>query len=62
MKQSKDPFEIAIEIALIAFIYGAMLLSFVYVLKTYFIAKPTNTTMHQPEPTEQYTDSLVCPD
>ncbi len=62
MKQSKDPFEIAIEIALIAFIYGAMLLSFVYVLKTYFIAQPTNTTMHQPEPTEQYADSLVCPD
>ena len=23
---------------------------------------PTNTTMHQPEPTEQYADSLVCPD
>lgn len=61
-KQEKSPFEIAIEIALIAFIYGAMLLSFVYVLKTYFIAQPTNTTMHQPEPTELYVDSLVCPD
>ena len=23
---------------------------------------PTNTTMHQPEPTEQYADSLVCSD
>lgn len=23
---------------------------------------PTNTTMHQPEPTGQYADSLVCPD
>lgn len=59
MKLRKDPFEIAIEIALIAFIYGAMLL---YTLKTYFIAQPTHTTMHQPEPTEQYADSLVCPD
>lgn len=23
---------------------------------------PTNVTNHQPEPTEQYADSLVCPD
>ena len=23
---------------------------------------PTNATNHQPEPTEQYADSLVCPD
>lgn len=62
MKLRKDPFEIAIEIALIAFIYGAMLLALAYTLKTYFIAQPTNTMMHQPEPTEQYADSLVCPD
>lgn len=62
MKQSKDPFEIAIEIALIAFIYGAMLLALAYTLKIYFIAQPTNTTQHHPEPTEQYADSLVCPD
>ena len=62
MKLRKDPFEIAIEIALIAFIYGAMLLALAYTLKTYFIAQPTNTTMHQPEPTGQYADSLVCPD
>ena len=62
MKLRKAPFEIAIEIALIAFIYGAMLLALAYVLNTYFIAQPTNTTMHQPEPTRQYADSLVCPD
>lgn len=61
MKLRKDPFEIAIEIALIA-LYGAMLLALAYILKTYFIAQPTNTTMHQPEPTGQYADSLVCPD
>ena len=24
--------------------------------------KLSTTTMHQPEPTEQYADSLVCPD
>ena len=62
MKLRKDPFEIAIEIALIAFIYGAMLLALAYTLKTYFITQPTNTTMHQPEPKGQYADSLVCPD
>lgn len=31
-------------------------------LEPYFREQPTNTTMHQPEPTEQYADSLVCPD
>ena len=62
MKQEKDPFEIALKIAFICIIYGGMLLSFVYILRTYFIEQPTNTTMHQPEPTEQYADSLVCPD
>lgn len=43
-------------------IVAGVLLPFVLMLVSYFKEQPTNTTMHQPEPTEQYADSLVCPD
>ena len=58
MKQEEDPIVKAISSA-IAFIVVACVL---WMLVSYFKAQPTNTTMHQPEPTEQYADSLVCPD
>ena len=61
MKQ-EDPIVTAISSALAFVIVAGVLLSFVYTLRTYFREQPTNTTMHQPEPTEQYADSLVCPD
>lgn len=43
------------------FLIFAVIIS-VQVYFTYYAPKPTNTTMHQPEPTGQYADSLVCPD
>lgn len=62
MKKEKSPFVIALCISsAIVFVIG-VLLPFVLMLVSYFKAQPTNTTMHQPEPTEQYADSLVCPD
>ena len=57
MKQSKDPIVTAISSALAFVIVVGVLM-----LVSYFRKQPTNTTMHQPEPTEQYADSLVCPD
>ena len=58
MKKEKSPFVIALCISsAIVFVVGVLLM-----LVSYFKEQPTNTTMHQPEPTEQYTDSLVCPD
>ena len=61
MKDKKRLWEIAYEIAVI-FTVICWLLSPVLMLISYFKEPPTNTTMHQPEPTEQYADSLVCPD
>ena len=62
MKQEKSPFVIAFFISFaIVFVVG-VLLPFVLMLVSYFREQPTNTTMHQPEPMEQYADSLVCPD
>lgn len=60
MKQRKDPIETAISYTFAFVVVAGMLLPFVLMLVSYFKAQPTNTTMHQP--TEQYADSLVCPD
>ena len=57
MKQSKDPIVTAISSALAFVIVVGVLM-----LVSYFREQPTHTTIHQPEPTEQYADSLVCPD
>ena len=62
MKQRKDPIETAISYTFAFVVVAGMLLPFVLMLVSYFKAQHTNTTMHQPEPTEQYADSLVCPD
>lgn len=62
MKQRKDPIETAISYTFAFVVVAGMLLPFVLMLVSYFKAQPTNTTMHQPEPTEQYADSLVCSD
>lgn len=62
MKKEKSPFVIALCISsAIVFVVG-ILLPFGLMLVSYFREQPTNTTLHQPEPTEQYADSLVCPD
>lgn len=62
MKQEKSPFVTAFCISFtIVFVIG-VLLPFVLMLVSYFREQPTHTTQHQPEPTEQYADSLVCPD
>lgn len=58
MKQEEDPIVTAISSVLAFVIVVGVLL----MLESYFREQPTNTTMHQPEPTEQYADSLVCPD
>ena len=58
MKQEEDPIVTAISSALAFVIVVGVLL----ILESYFREQPTNTTMHQPEPTKQYADSLVCPD
>lgn len=62
MKQSKDPIEIAFSYTFAFIMVAGVLLSFVLMLVSYFREQPTNSTMHQTEPTEQYADSLVCPD
>ena len=62
MKQRKDPIETAFSYTFAFIIVAGVLLPFVLMLVSYFKAQPTNTTMHQPEPTGQYADSLVCPD
>lgn len=62
MKEEKDPIATAIGYAFAVVIVCGMLLPFGLMLVSYFKEQPTNTTMHQPEPTEQYADSLVCPD
>lgn len=46
----------------VGIIASMLILPFVLMLVSYFKEPPTNTTMHQPDPTEQYADSLVCPD
>ena len=61
MKQGKDPIVTAISSVLAFVIVVGVLLPYVMMF-TYFREQPTNTTMHQPEPTEQYADSLICPD
>lgn len=62
MKQSKDPIEIAFSYTFAFIMVAGVLLPFVLMLVSFFREQPTNTTMHQPEPTGQYADSLVCPD
>lgn len=59
-----DLFDIALTFlwgAIIATVVSLVCLSFVEIF-VFNPHAPTNTTMHQPEPTEQYADSLVCPD
>lgn len=58
MKQEEDPIVTAISSAIAFVIVVGVLL----MLEPYFREQPTTTTQHQPEPTEQYVDSLVCPD
>lgn len=58
MKQEEDPIVTAISSAIAFVIIVGMLL----MLESYFREQPTNTMQHQPEPTEKYADSLVCPD
>ena len=58
MKDKKDLIETAISSVLAFVIVVGVLL----MLESYFREQPTNTTMHQPKPMEQYADSLVCPD
>ena len=62
MKKEKDLIETALSYTFAFIMVAGVLLPFVMMLVSYFKAQPTNTTMHQPEPTEQYADSLVCPD
>ena len=62
MKQEEDPIVTAISSALAFVIVVGVLLPYVMMLESSFREQPTNTTQHQPEPTEQYADSLVCPD
>lgn len=62
MKQEEAPIVTAISSALAFIMVAGVLLPFVMMLVSFFRGQPTNTTMHQPEPTEQYADSLVCPD
>lgn len=62
MKQEEDPIVTAISSVLAFIMVAGVLLPFVLMLVSYFREQPTNTTMHQPEPTEQYADSLICPD
>lgn len=62
MKQEEAPIVTAINSVLAFIMVAGVLLPFVLMLVSYFREQPTNTTMHQPEPTEQYADSLVCPD
>lgn len=58
MKQEEDPIVTAIS-SVLAFV---IVVGVLFMFESYFREQPTNTTMHQPEPTEQYADSLVCPD
>ena len=62
MKQEEAPIVTAINSVLAFIMVAGVLLPFVLMLVSYFREQPTNTTMHQPEPTEQYADSLICPD
>ena len=62
MKDEKDPIGTAISYTFAFIIVAGVFLPFVLMVVSYFREQPTNTTMHQPEPTEQYADSLVCPD
>lgn len=59
MKDKKELIETAFEIALTFTVVFSPVI-FAFIIDS--IDHPTNTTMHQPEPTEQYADSLVCPD
>lgn len=58
MKQEEDLIVTAIS-SVLAFV---IVVGVLFMFESYFREQPTNTTMHQPEPTEQYADSLVCPD
>lgn len=68
MKKEESPFVTVIS-SVLAFVFETALTFFTVVFSPvifafiiYSIDRSTNTTMHQPEPTEQYADSLVCPD
>ena len=59
-----DLFDVALTFlwgAIIATVVSLVCLSFVEIF-VFNPHAPTNTTIHQPEPTEQYADSLVCHD
>ena len=58
MKQGEDDFIIGCGLYMII----AVAIGMTLLLDAFFRKQPTNTTKHQPEPTEQYADSLVCPD
>lgn len=68
MKQRNDFHTLAKSLAY-AFLWG-VIIAIVVDIPCLVIAErlihqrnaPTHTTKHQPEPTEQYADSLVCPD
>lgn len=58
MKQGEDDFIIGCGLSVII----AVAIGIALLLDAFFRKQPTNTTMHQPEPMDQYADSLVCPD
>ncbi|MBF0964381.1 MAG: hypothetical protein HXK17_03350 [Alloprevotella sp.] len=62
MKDKKDLIEKAISFTLAFFVVAGAFLPYLIMLVSYSREQPTNTTMHQPEPMDQYADSLVCPD
>ena len=60
-----DLFDVALTFlcgAIIATVVSLVFLSFVEIFVLDHHHAPTHTKKHQPEPTEQYADSLVCPD
>lgn len=62
MKQEEDPIVTAFSYTFAFIVVAGVLLPFLLMLVSYFREQPTNTTMHQPEPMDQYADSLVGPD
>ena len=54
--------EKAISFTLAFFVVAGAFLPYLIMLVSYSREQPTNTTMHQPKPTDQDADSLVCPD
>ena len=62
MKQERFPFVTAFCILFAVVFVVGVLLPYGIMLVSFFKEQPTHTTQHQPEPTGQYADSLVCPD